>query len=114
MMHHLIIDVSECDSKKLWDTKLIKSFLSELPRKINMSTLCNPVIIEDRKGLEEEQGITGFVILDESHLAIHTYPEKGLAYIDIFSCKEINEKVAKKFILEKFGNVKIKGKLMER
>jgi len=113
-MHHLIIDVSGCNREKLWNTKLIKTFLSGLPEKINMNTLTKPVIVEDRKGLEEEQGITGFVILDESHLAIHTYPEKGKAYIDIFSCKEINEKVAKEFILENFGKVKISGKLMER
>ena len=32
------------------------------------------------------QGITGFALLAESHLSIHTWPEKGVAYCDIFTC----------------------------
>lgn len=33
-------------------------------------------------------GLTAFVILAESHAAIHTYPEDGVIYIDVFSCSE--------------------------
>ena len=31
-------------------------------------------------------GVTGIVIIAESHVAIHTWPEYGLASVDIFSC----------------------------
>lgn len=34
------------------------------------------------------QGLTAFVVLGESHVAIHTYPEDGLIYIDAFTCGE--------------------------
>ena len=34
----------------------------------------------------EPQGVTGFALLAESHLSIHTWPEKGVAVCDIFTC----------------------------
>lgn len=34
----------------------------------------------------EPQGVTAFLLLSESHLSIHTYPEHGVAFIDAFTC----------------------------
>lgn len=34
----------------------------------------------------EPVGVTGFLLLAESHISVHTWPEEGLAVIDIFSC----------------------------
>jgi S-adenosylmethionine decarboxylase len=42
------------------------------------------------------QGVTGFLLLSASHIAIHTWPEKKYAAVDIFTC--INEKETKKII----------------
>jgi S-adenosylmethionine decarboxylase len=53
----------------------------------------------------EPQGLTAFVIISESHLAFHSYPESNSAFIDIFSCKnhppEMIKKTFKK-LAEKF------------
>ncbi len=35
-------------------------------------------------------GITGFLLLAESHISVHTWPEEGLAAIDIFTCGEMD------------------------
>lgn len=35
-------------------------------------------------------GITGFLLLAESHLSVHTWPEEGLATVDIFTCGPID------------------------
>lgn len=34
----------------------------------------------------EPQGLTGFILLAESHMSIHTWPEKGEAAMDVFTC----------------------------
>jgi len=37
------------------------------------------------------QGITGYVLLSESHISIHTWPEEQFAIVDILSCALIDE-----------------------
>jgi len=54
------------------------------------------------------QGVSGVVIISESHLTIHTFPEHGYASIDVFTCGErIDPKVAANLIAEKLGSKKI-------
>jgi S-adenosylmethionine decarboxylase len=36
------------------------------------------------------QGLTAAILLAESHITIHTYPEEGMAYVDCFTCGSIN------------------------
>ena len=38
----------------------------------------------------EPWGVTGFLLLKESHISVHTWPEEGLATIDVFTCGEID------------------------
>ena len=45
----------------------------------------------------EPQGLTGIVLLAESHISIHTWPERGEAAIDVFTCGERNSKEIAEF-----------------
>ena len=47
-------------------------------------------------------GLSGFVIIAESHIAIHTYPSLGFATLDVFSCREFDCETAIGFFVEKF------------
>ena len=48
-------------------------------------------------------GVSGVVVIAESHLAIHTWPEYGYAAIDIFTCGEtLGTEVAAQYLVEKF------------
>ena len=49
-----------------------------------MSILADPVII---KGRPENPGWTGFVVIDKSHVSIHTFDEGGRVSVDVFSCQ---------------------------
>ena len=42
----------------------------------------------------EDWGISGFVLIAESHISIHTFPERRYVNIDIFSCKDFNSEYA--------------------
>ena len=48
------------------------------------------------------QGYTGFGILKESHISIHTYPEENKVFIDFYSCKNLNIPKNKEFIQNYF------------
>ncbi|MGE4357585.1 MAG: adenosylmethionine decarboxylase [Candidatus Omnitrophota bacterium] len=61
------------------------------------------------------QGITGVVILAESHIAIHTWPEHGYLAIDIFTCgKNTRPYAALEYLKKVFSPKKVKIKLLKR
>jgi len=43
----------------------------------------------------EPQGVTGTVLLAESHLAIHTWPEHGFVTVDVYVCNYLTDNTAK-------------------
>lgn len=55
----------------------------------------------------EGDGFTGLILLSESHLSIHTWPEHGYAAIDIFMCGDCDPKNALPKIVEFFVGAKI-------
>jgi S-adenosylmethionine decarboxylase len=49
------------------------------------------------------QGVSGVVVISESHLAIHTWPELGYAAVDVFTCGErVDPWDACKYLVDKF------------
>ena len=106
---HIILDLKEVSLGKLNDKEGLTSFLQKLPGLIGMEILHGPTVIE---GVEKNPGITGFVIIDFSHISIHTFTESKTAMVDIFSCKSYSKEVAKKAVLDYFQisqeNVRIK------
>jgi S-adenosylmethionine decarboxylase len=50
------------------------------------------------------QGVSGVVIISESHLTIHTWPELGYASVDVYTCGEkVDPMVAVKYLAENLG-----------
>ena len=98
---HMLVDVSNCDVEKLNDPSFIWKFLDELPGKIGMTKISPPYVLRF-PALEQVGGVTGFVIIAESHISIHTYPEKNYFFLDVFSCKEFDVNKTKKYIFRKF------------
>jgi S-adenosylmethionine decarboxylase len=59
-------------------------------------------------------GITGIVIIAESHLSIHSFEEKGYTFIDMFSCKGFDINKALKYTLELFQPESYEVNLVKR
>ena len=87
---HLIVDGKGADPEKLKDVDLIYNFLDEYPDKIGMTKIVPPHVYTYYGQTPEDWGVSGFVIIAESHISIHTFPDKGYVNIDIFSCKEFD------------------------
>ena len=104
---NLLFDGISFDIKKLTDEKIGAEFVSYLADKIKMTIVDKPRTFKFPVVEEEEiSGYTSIILLAESHISIHTWPEKNLFSIDIFSCsKHFDPKKAEQEII-KFFNVK--------
>jgi len=111
---HLIMDLDACNSKKLNDLSLIFNFLYKLPETIGMQKITQPYVFPYEGLVPEDRGITGFVVIAESHISIHTFPVKSYAFLDVFSCKEFDVNVAKEYAIDLFESKKAEFQVLLR
>ncbi len=73
----------------------LKAILKELAAVVEMSVLAGPLIAE---GHPDNPGTTGFVVVDYSHISIHTFTKYSEALIDIFSCKPYDKEKVRVYL----------------
>lgn len=110
---HLIID-GHCNKEKLQDMVLIYDLLDNFPAEIGMNKIMPPFVFIHKSSKLEKSGISGFVIIAESHVSIHTFPYKSLINIDIFSCKSFDSKKSIEFFRKKLNLEDVKAKTIKR
>lgn len=85
---HLILDGYGGPKEKLADSNLIREVLSQLPSLLQMQKIADPLVIWYGGGDNPEDcGVSGFVLIAESHIAIHTFSQKEFLTADVYSCK---------------------------
>jgi S-adenosylmethionine decarboxylase len=84
---HLTIDGFGGDRELLSSEALVRSLLDRYPGEISMTKIAPPFVYRYVGDKPEDWGVSGFVLIAESHIAIHTFPERGYVWVDIFSCK---------------------------
>ena len=102
---HLVIDGFGGNTSKMWDDGLVRQFLTDYPESLEMTRITEPRVLVYDAPKPEDSGVSGFVIIAESHISIHTFPQKSYVNIDIFSCRPFDhdrvlEDVKKLFDLE--------------
>jgi S-adenosylmethionine decarboxylase len=88
---HVTIDGFGGNSTQLASVELVRNLLDRYPDEIGMTKISEPHVFEYRGDKPEDWGVSGFVIIAESHIAVHTFPEHGQVWVDIFSCKGFDE-----------------------
>lgn len=113
---HLTLDLYGCDKETLGNSEKMFQLLSELPAVVHMHKFSEPQVsvIPVQQGSFDKGGITGFVILVESHISIHTFPADGYASLDIFSCKFFKEEKAILYVVEILGAKRYEKNKLER
>ena len=77
---HILMEFSDCSPSLLDDLKELELAMNEAA-KASKATIIKSVFHQF-----SPQGVTGVVVVAESHLAIHTWPEFGYAAVDFFTC----------------------------
>ncbi len=112
---HLILDLYGCDREKIRDHKFIYKILDELPDLIGMRKLTEPHVyaIPPNPKTFDKGGVSGYIIITESHISIHTFITQEFVSIDIFSCREFDLEAATKYIVDCFQSKKLAKTVLE-
>jgi S-adenosylmethionine decarboxylase proenzyme len=94
---HILVEFYDCDREILNDLHTIESSMKDAA--VNSGA----TIVKSVFHLFNPHGVSGVVVIAESHLAIHTWPEYGYAAVDLFTCGEsVDPWEAFDFLKEKF------------
>jgi S-adenosylmethionine decarboxylase len=111
---HLMLDGYGCDRSKLESEEFVYKFLDEFPADIGMTKIMQPSVLKYSDTCSEECGISGFVLIAESHVSVHTFPATGYVSIDIFSCKSFDLEAAEREIARRFDITRVETNVLDR
>ena len=77
---HYLIEFFGCDAEQIDSKTFCEKVLSESVKGTTMK------VLHSYFHKFSPRGITGFLLLSSSHISVHTWPEKGYAACDIFTC----------------------------
>ena len=111
---HLAIDGHGAPPEKLKDTDTVYRFLDEYPDAIGMNKIIPPQVYTYHGKTPEDWGVSGFVIIAESHISVHTFPDRQYVNIDIFSCKDFDAASSLEGVKSAFGLKEVKVWTLDR
>jgi len=94
----MLLELYDCDPEAIDNLEVVKASMVEAANRAQ-ATIVDVVFHEFNP-----VGISGVVVIAESHLAIHTWPEHRYAAVDIFSCGEVLQpQLAADYLVEQLG-----------
>ncbi len=97
MGNHLIVELYDCCPKAINDVLFVESAMKEAVA-VSGATMVQSVIHEFNP-----HGVSGVVVIEESHFTVHTWPEYGYCALDIFTCgTEVDYYSALNYLKEAF------------
>lgn len=102
MLVHLMLELYGCDPALLNDEPLVRRVLEEYPTRVEMQKVSPVHLYYIDTTNPCDAGLSGFVVIAQSHISIHTWPEYGEVDIDICSCKTFSQEEAIDFACTMF------------
>lgn len=94
---HILAEVHGCDNGILNDHAAVEQIM------VSAALKAGAEVREVAFHKFSPQGVSGVVVISESHLAVHTWPEHGYAAVDVFTCGDsVNPWDACNYIVEQF------------
>jgi S-adenosylmethionine decarboxylase len=85
---HLTLDGYGGSMELLADREHVETCLSELPERLGMHKIMEPSVMElGQLSPKDPGGVSGFVMIAESHISIHTFPLRGFVSADVYTCQ---------------------------
>jgi S-adenosylmethionine decarboxylase len=85
---HVMVDGYGASPDLLSDRAYLLSLLYDLPKELGMHRICEPQVVEvGPMNPKDSGGIGGFVMIAESHISFHTFPNRGFVTMDLYTCQ---------------------------
>ena len=105
---HLIVELADCDRAVLDDLHLLQTHLEEAVRRSG-ATMVKAVFHR-----YNPQGVSGVIVIAESHVSLHTWPEYGYAAVDFFTCGDVDPYQAHEYLRQALGAAKVQVRELSR
>ena len=93
---HILVELHECDCEILKNVKKVEEIMNAA------AEAAKATIVKSVFHHFSPYGVSGVVVIAESHLAIHTWPEYGYAAVDLFTCgEEVDPWIAYQYLDER-------------
>jgi len=98
-----MLEAYNCPPEVLNDANLAYKILDELPEKIGMHKLIKPyVVFAEGNEKKDPGGWSGFVIIQESHVSLHTFIKRRFVTVDVYSCRDFDTDFAIEYFKKMF------------
>ena len=106
---HLLVEFYNCDRRVLDNVEMIDLYMNQA------ALASGATIVQSNFHRFEPWGVSGVVVIAESHLAIHTWPEYGYASVDLYTCGDsVDPMVAYEDLKIKLGAKAVEIQLLSR
>ena len=105
---HYLVELIGCDPGRLKHVTHVQKLLLQAARKSNAT------ILKHFFHQFEPAGVTGIILITESHFFIHTWPDDQYAALDIFTCGAMEPKAAIENLKKSFRAKKVKIRTIVR
>ncbi len=106
---HTIIDLYDCNREKINDVTLLEKTL------LRAAKAAKATIIKSHFHKFSPQGVSGTIIIAESHFNLHSWPEHGYVALDLFTCgTSLDSTKATKILIEELESKNFKIKELDR
>src|SRR5260221_11719046 len=91
MLVHLMLELYGWDWELLSNEALVRRALDEYPARLGMDKVSPVHLYEIETSNPLDAGLSGFVVIAQSHVSLHAWPEYGEVDIDICSCRQFSQ-----------------------
>jgi S-adenosylmethionine decarboxylase len=108
----LMLDCASCDEYAIRDAEVIRAFVKQLVNDIDMIAYGEPQIVKFGSG--DKAGYTLVQLIETSNICAHFVDDDNTMYLDVFSCKEFDQKIVIGLVKKYFDAIQIRPSFITR
>ena len=94
---HLIAEYYECRRETLDEVSTVRQAM------LDAALAIGATVLGENFHQFDPHGVSGTVVIAESHLSIHTWPENGYVAVDIYTCGGLDPRIGFELLAERLG-----------